>query len=317
MNNLENEFLIEAQEMLEEAESSFVSLEKGGDFNINFNKIFRSFHSLKGAAGMFGLEKVQTHMHYLESLLEKYKIEKSFPRDVIDYFLKGIDATKDLLDEKAINFPKIEDFLSSNNAEIGKKESSPIEEVKSEPSKVTKESSNDPTYFAFVVDDESDIVDILSSFLEESGFKVKSFLKADELVQALKKHHPDVILSDINMPGLSGLEMAKIVSAIRPNLPIIFISAYVTKETILEGLGSGVSGFIDKPFKQDNVINQARSAAKKYHAFKLLNRSIDLQLYQFSDLEKYLVQIGKTSVRDMMKMELNNILAQRKLLFNK
>lgn len=318
MSELENEFLVEAQEMLEEAESNFVSLEQGGRFHDHYNQIFRYFHSLKGAAGMFGLEKLQAHMHYLESLFEKYKVEGTIPNQIIDYFLLGIDAAKDILAEKPVRFIKLEEYLNKNRPEKTADENKPqIEKISEIKVKVEQTKAKNKLFHAFVVDDEIDIVDILSDFLEVSDFQVSKFTDAHELLKSLKKVHPDVILSDINMPGMSGLEMSKKVAEIRPHLPIIFVSAYITKDTILEGLANGVSGYIDKPFKESSITQQAINAAKKYAALKLLNKSMDLLLYQFSSMEEFLKAKSGENASELLKTELNLIMSQRKLLYGK
>ena len=83
------EFEIEAREMLEESEDKLLAIENGGDFHENYNGIFRAFHSLKGAAGMFGLDELQKHMHLLETLFESLNKIGQMEKDQVDYFLKG------------------------------------------------------------------------------------------------------------------------------------------------------------------------------------------------------------------------------------
>jgi chemotaxis protein histidine kinase CheA len=87
-----DEFFLEANEMLSEAEDSFLEIEKIENLEEEFNKIFRIFHSLKGSAGMMGLEQLQRHMHLMEDSLSVETI-----RDKVDYYLKGIDVSKQLI----------------------------------------------------------------------------------------------------------------------------------------------------------------------------------------------------------------------------
>jgi two-component system chemotaxis sensor kinase CheA len=66
-----NDFYIEVEELFSEAEDSLFGIESTDSFEQSFNSVFRAFHSVNGAAGMFGFEKLQQHMHYVEDLLEK------------------------------------------------------------------------------------------------------------------------------------------------------------------------------------------------------------------------------------------------------
>ena len=66
------EFYTEALTLLEEAEQALIDLENGEDFSSNFNIIFRTFHSVKGAAGMFDFTDMQKDSHFMENLLVKF-----------------------------------------------------------------------------------------------------------------------------------------------------------------------------------------------------------------------------------------------------
>jgi two-component system chemotaxis sensor kinase CheA len=98
------EFKTEALELLETAEASLLKLDEGAAFEPEYNAIFRTFHNLKGAAGMMEFIPLQTHMHTLENILTNLKVTGSIPKDYIDLFLRGIDATRSILDGKEIQF---------------------------------------------------------------------------------------------------------------------------------------------------------------------------------------------------------------------
>lgn len=99
-----NEFKIEALELLEIAEKSLLALDEGGEFRGCFDAVFRGFHNLKGAAGMMELTDLQNHTHELETILMGFKKEDSMPRHFISFFLRGIDASRALLDGQTIQF---------------------------------------------------------------------------------------------------------------------------------------------------------------------------------------------------------------------
>lgn len=98
------EFKTEALELLETAEKSLLKLDEGATFEPEYNAIFRTFHNLKGAAGMMEFVALQSHMHSLENILTRFKETGAIPKEYIDLFLRGIDATRTILDGKEVQF---------------------------------------------------------------------------------------------------------------------------------------------------------------------------------------------------------------------
>jgi FixJ family two-component response regulator/HPt (histidine-containing phosphotransfer) domain-containing protein len=302
------EFKIEAQEMFENSEDGFLKIEKGEEFTSNYNLIFRAFHSLKGAAGMFGLDDLQSHMHKLESLFEAQKTNGKLEKAQIDYFLSGIDVAKALLDGKMVDFKyfSIEEFknMGANGS------SAPVARVATPP----KKSSINGKGLFYIVDDEAGILEILSDLVTDLGFNTRTFLSAEELLKNIDDESPDVILSDIKMPDMNGLELLHKIREQQIDTPVIFISGFISKEVMLDALSHGVYGFIEKPFNEVQLKNICENAFMKVATQKLLNKSINYILYQFSDLDNYLKDQGKDTLRQSLKTELTTILAQQKIL---
>ena len=98
------EFKLEAFELLEESEESLLSLETNGDFEQCYNSIFRCFHSLKGGAGMFGLEELQGFMHKVENLIDKKRDKELFDEKLISFLLNTMDQVKSYLEGGSYNF---------------------------------------------------------------------------------------------------------------------------------------------------------------------------------------------------------------------
>lgn len=99
-----DEFKAEALELLDLAEKSLLSLDRGADYQSAFDAIFRGFHNLKGAAGMMELERLQAHTHELENILMNFKTAPEIPKAHVSLFLRGIDAAKAILDGRDIEF---------------------------------------------------------------------------------------------------------------------------------------------------------------------------------------------------------------------
>jgi FixJ family two-component response regulator len=313
------EFKIEAQEMFENSEEGFLKIEKGEDFVSNYNLIFRAFHSLKGAAGMFGLERLQGHMHKLESLFEAQKSRGSLDKNQIDYFLSGIDCAKNLLEgnEQDFSYYTLEEFnlldSKSNEKSVSKPQNieAPIEKVKTTP-----QSTSHKRGLFYIVDDEEAILTILKDAITDLGFDVKTFDNAEDLLQNIDEDTPDVVLSDIKMPEMNGIELLHKLRDLGIDTPVIFISGYISKEVMLDALKHGAFAFIEKPFNEMYLNTICENAFTKVQTMKLLQKSINYILYQFSDLDKYLKDQGKESLRQSLKTDLTNILDQQKKLKN-
>ena len=309
-----DEFRIEADEMFEGAEESLLAIDNGAEFEANYNGIFRAFHSLKGAAGMFGLEKLQGHMHKLESLFEKQKSKGRLSKELVDYFLAGVDAARNILQGEEVNFEYItDDEKVVKTTEEVQKISNRVREHVIEAGQSKQDERKDYP-LVYIVDDEPEIVTIIASILSDSPYNLKTYYSAEDALKDIFNDQPDVVLSDIKMGGMSGLEFLKIVKKDLPDLPVVFISAYITKQAMMNALGDGAFAFIDKPIQDVSVIQTVRIAIRKHRSTKLLNKSINYILYQFSDLDNYLASQGKDNVRKTLREDLEMILEQRRIL---
>jgi two-component system chemotaxis sensor kinase CheA len=98
------EFKTEAVELLDVAEKSLLALDLGSSFKQTYDAVFRSFHNLKGAAGMMEMHRLQAHTHELESVLMPFKDLDGMPKNYISYFLNGIDASRSILEGNHVEF---------------------------------------------------------------------------------------------------------------------------------------------------------------------------------------------------------------------
>ncbi len=317
-----DEFKIEAAEMFESAEEGFLNIDRGEDFISNFNLIFRSFHSLKGAAGMFGLMDLQAHMHKLESLFEAQKPKGSMGKSQIDYFLNGIDVAKALLDGNEMSFTHLSESELDNIDKIDSKSTSapspkPVQAKTSATSAKSDSPKNSKRGTIFIVDDEESILEILESYVLDLNFHVVTFTSATEALKSLNDNSPDVILSDISMPGMDGIEFVKKVREVNLQVSFIMVSGQVTKERMLELLKYDVSGFIEKPFLENVIKDVTERAFTTSQLSYLLQKSINYILYQFSDLDQFLKDSGKENMRLSLKEELKSIIKVQKDLYEK
>ena len=107
-----------------------------------------------------------------------------------------------------------------------------------------------------VVDDEPEIVMVVSLMLEQKGFNVRCAYSGEELFAGLEEHKPDLILLDIMMPQMDGLE---VLTRLRENsdtasIPVIFLTAKVHDEDLRRGYKMGAKYYITKPFTITQVL---------------------------------------------------------------
>jgi DNA-binding response OmpR family regulator len=102
-----------------------------------------------------------------------------------------------------------------------------------------------------VVDDEIAIVDVLKSFLEEKGHKVCTAFDGEEAVAAVKQERPHLILLDIYLPKLDGLEVLKTIRKFDESVGVIMITAFREEKIAKEALSLGAFDYITKPFDFD------------------------------------------------------------------
>ena len=111
-----------------------------------------------------------------------------------------------------------------------------------------------------VVDDESFILNLLKNGLTEHGFEVLTAENGFEAILAVEEHRPDVVITDIMMPRLTGLELLKALknNPATADVPVFLISAMDQADMVQQGLDMGAVDYITKPFKINEIIGKLR-----------------------------------------------------------
>jgi DNA-binding response regulator len=124
-----------------------------------------------------------------------------------------------------------------------------------------------------IVEDENEIRKLMEEVMKSVFFEVYSAKNGDEGIKKFKKFAPDLIVTDIAMPIMDGLDMAKMINEISPTTPIIALSAFSDKEKLLKAIEVGVDKYILKPVDMDELLlaieNIARSKFKNMNIIKI------------------------------------------------
>ncbi|MEJ2608610.1 MAG: nitrogen regulation protein NR(I) [Candidatus Thiodiazotropha sp.] len=115
----------------------------------------------------------------------------------------------------------------------------------------------------WVIDDDRSIRWVLEKTLEKADMEVTSFKSADSVLNSLNKGQPDVIVSDIRMPGMDGLELLELLHARYPSLPVIIMTAHSDLESAVSAYHGGAFEYLPKPFDVDDAVQQIRRACRQ------------------------------------------------------
>ena len=143
-----------------------------------------------------------------------------------------------------------------------------------------------------VVDDEASIRTAVEQWLSLSGFEVQLFSRAEACLEQLPKDFPGVILSDVRMPGLSGLELLAEVQRRDADLPVILLTGHGDVPMAVEAMRDGAYDFLEKPFSPDALLNSLRRALDK-RGLILENRRLHQQADHRAQLESSLLGVSR------------------------
>jgi len=114
-----------------------------------------------------------------------------------------------------------------------------------------------------IVDDERSMRDFLKILLEKEGHEVSTANSGASALETLNKHSFDVIVSDIRMPGMTGIQLLETVKEQSPELPVILITAFASPDDAVLAMKNGAFDYISKPFNVDEIKSVIESATNK------------------------------------------------------
>jgi DNA-binding response OmpR family regulator len=116
-----------------------------------------------------------------------------------------------------------------------------------------------------VIEDEPRILGFLARGLEAEGFAVDAARNGGEGLKRARRDNHDLVLLDLLLPGLDGLSVLHELNRVRPDLPVVIVSARSDLPTKLRGFGLGAADYLSKPFSFDELIARIRVQLRKTH----------------------------------------------------
>ncbi|HOO47769.1 MAG TPA: response regulator, partial [Deltaproteobacteria bacterium] len=114
-----------------------------------------------------------------------------------------------------------------------------------------------------VVDDEMGIRESLQKILEKEGHSVATASNGEEAFKIIRQGDIDVIITDIRMAGMDGLELLKVSKSISPFTEVIMITGYASVDTAVDSMKHGAYDYITKPFKKADILKAVNRAIEK------------------------------------------------------
>jgi response regulator NasT len=152
------------------------------------------------------------------------------------------------------------------------------------------------------VDDDPITLMMLATGMESAGYSILQAGSAEEAIQLLAHHTPDLALLDISLPGMSGIELAKHLRA-HTNVPIMFLSSHREVDVVREAVQNGAVGYLVKPINISQIIPSIEAGLARAEEIRQLRR-IE------ADLTRALAS-GNGSNNDTLLRELEELVAQR------
>ncbi|MBN1547372.1 MAG: sigma-54-dependent Fis family transcriptional regulator [Syntrophaceae bacterium] len=158
-----------------------------------------------------------------------------------------------------------------------------------------------------LIDDEEGLCRMMEAILNDSGYTAKGYTRSFEAVEDYRHGEWDLVVSDIKMPGMDGLEVLARIKAKSPEIPVIMITAYATVEMSIQALRKGAYDMLTKPFEPEELLYRVKNALNQTHLLAE-NRELRDELagkYQFGNivgdsphLRELLKKVEKVAIRD-------------------
>ncbi len=162
----------------------------------------------------------------------------------------------------------------------------------------------DKTPDIILIEDEADVREAAQMTLELEGYTVKSFGRAAAALACLDVDCPAIVVSDIRMPGMDGLELLDCIMQKDPELPVILVTGHGDISTAIQAVRKGAYDFIEKPVSPQRLLEEVQRA-RQTRRLVLENRALRAALTKSADIDSLI--IGNSPVMRQLKQLVRNI----------
>lgn len=148
-----------------------------------------------------------------------------------------------------------------------------------------------------VVDDEPQITRVMRTTLSSHGYTVRTAGDGDEALEVMRSWTPDLVITDLSMPNLSGLELCRAIRA-KSTIPIIVLSVRGEEKTKVEALDSGADDYVTKPFNMNELLARVRAGLRRTALQAQDEKQTRIEIGDFKiDLGSRQVLVGDREIR--------------------
>jgi len=145
-----------------------------------------------------------------------------------------------------------------------------------------------------IIEDEPELVKVLRSYLEKSGYKVLTAYKGDTGLTTWENNKPDLVILDLNLPGMDGLDVARAIRR-QADTPIIMVTARVDEADRLIGLELGADDYVTKPYSPREVVARVRAVLRRVDKPQDTVTKIEINDLEIN-IEEYSVKRGSLPI---------------------
>ena len=114
-----------------------------------------------------------------------------------------------------------------------------------------------------IVDDDQSIREAMESLIRSVGFRTQVFASAEDFLKWKERESTACLILDVRLPGISGLELQRLLTSVRSRIPVIFITAHGDAQTRERAIAAGAVEFLQKPFSEEALLDAVRAALPK------------------------------------------------------
>ena len=143
-----------------------------------------------------------------------------------------------------------------------------------------------------IIEDELELVKVLRSYLDNAGFDVVTALRGDTGLTTWQNEKPDLVLLDLNLPGMDGIEIAKSIRK-QDNTPIIMLTARVEDTDRIVGLELGADDYVTKPFSPREVVARVKAVLRRAQPVEDVVQKVAVKDLEIDEESFKIKQAGK------------------------